>query len=95
MGPVAAAAVEVRHARPEDSAHVVRLLIAQLREHQIPVSERHVVKMVGRAAVVMLRNHARGNAMSRHRVGLALPVGMTGHKPGMPGSASTREAMGR
>lgn len=33
------------------------------------------------AAAVMLANLARGNAMSRHRVGLALPVGMRGRKP--------------
>jgi len=29
----------------------------------------------------MLANLDRGNAMSRHRVGLALPVGMRGQKP--------------
>jgi putative NADH-flavin reductase len=33
------------------------------------------------AASVMLANLDRGNAMSRHRVGLALPVGMRGRKP--------------
>jgi hypothetical protein len=33
------------------------------------------------AAAVMLANLDRGNAMSRHRVGLALPVGMVGRKP--------------
>ena len=37
------------------------------------------------AAAVMLRNLDRGNAMSRHRVGLALPVGMIGRKPGVAG----------
>ena len=33
------------------------------------------------AAALMLANLDRGNAMSRHRVGLALPVGMIGRKP--------------
>jgi putative NADH-flavin reductase len=33
------------------------------------------------AAAVMLANLDRSNAMSRHRVGLALPVGMYGRKP--------------
>jgi hypothetical protein len=33
------------------------------------------------AAALMLAHLDRGNAMSRHRVGLALPVGMRGHKP--------------
>ena len=33
------------------------------------------------AAALMLANLDRGNAMSRHRVGLALPVGMRGRKP--------------
>jgi putative NADH-flavin reductase len=33
------------------------------------------------AAALMLANLDRGNAMSRHRVGLALPVGMVGRKP--------------
>jgi hypothetical protein len=32
------------------------------------------------AAALMLANFDRGNAMSRHRVGLALPVGMRGRK---------------
>ena len=32
------------------------------------------------AAALMLANLDRGNAMSRRRVGLALPVGMRGHK---------------
>jgi putative NADH-flavin reductase len=32
------------------------------------------------AAAVMLANLDRGNAVSRHRVGLALPAGMHGHK---------------
>jgi hypothetical protein len=32
------------------------------------------------AAALMLANLDRGNAMSRHRVGLALPVGMRGRK---------------
>ena len=33
------------------------------------------------AAALMLANLDRGNAMSRHRVGLALPLGMRGRKP--------------
>jgi uncharacterized protein len=33
------------------------------------------------AAALMLANLDRGNPMSRHRVGLALPVGMRGRKP--------------
>jgi putative NADH-flavin reductase len=33
------------------------------------------------AATLMLANVERGHAMSRHRVGLALPVGMRGSKP--------------
>jgi hypothetical protein len=33
------------------------------------------------AAALMLANLDRVNAMSRHRVGLALPVGMRGRKP--------------
>jgi hypothetical protein len=33
------------------------------------------------AAALMLANLDRSNAMSRHRVGLALPVGMLGRKP--------------
>ncbi len=33
------------------------------------------------AAALMLANLDRGDAMSRHRVGLALPVGMRGRKP--------------
>ena len=37
------------------------------------------------AAAVMLRNLGRDNAMSRRRVGLALPVGMIGRKLGVAG----------
>ena len=33
------------------------------------------------AAALMLANLDRGSRTSRHRVGLALPVGMRGHKP--------------
>jgi hypothetical protein len=33
------------------------------------------------AAALMIANLDRGNAMSRHRVGLALPAGMRGRKP--------------
>ena len=34
------------------------------------------------AAALMLANLDRDNAMARHRVGLALPVGMRGQKAG-------------
>jgi hypothetical protein len=36
------------------------------------------------AAALMLANLDRGNAMSRRRVGVALPVGMRGHKSQEP-----------
>ena len=42
------------------------------------------------AAALMLANLDRGNAMSRHRVGLALPEGMRGRKP--QGSAKATPA---
>ena len=42
------------------------------------------------AAALMLANLDRGNAMSRHRVGLALPEGMRGRKP--ESSAKTASA---
>jgi uncharacterized protein len=37
------------------------------------------------AAALMLANLNHGDAMSRHRVGLALPVGVRGRKPGWAG----------
>jgi GNAT superfamily N-acetyltransferase len=42
---------EVRSARPEERDQVVPLLIAQLREHEIPVSEAHVSRKVEQATM--------------------------------------------
>ena len=50
----------------------------------LPVFASLVPQMIvpyANAAALMLANLDRGNAMSRHRVGLALPVGMRGRKP--------------
>ena len=50
----------------------------------VPVFASVVPEMIvpyADAAALMLANLDRGNAMSRHRVGLALPVGMRGRKP--------------
>jgi uncharacterized protein len=50
----------------------------------VPVFASLVPEMIvsyADAAALMLANLDRGNAMSRHRVGLALPVGMRGRKP--------------
>ena len=49
----------------------------------LPVFASRIPQMVvpyADAAAVMLANLDPGNAMSRHRVGLALPVGMRGRK---------------
>jgi hypothetical protein len=49
----------------------------------VPVFASFVPEMIvpyADAAALMLANLDRGNAMSRHRVGLALPVGMRGRK---------------
>lgn len=49
----------------------------------VPVFASLVPEMIvpyADAAALMLHNLDRGNAMSRHRVGLALPVGMKGRK---------------
>ena len=43
------------------------------------------------AAALMLANLDRGGAMARHRVGLALPVGMRGHK--LESTARSRQRM--
>lgn len=40
---------EIRLARNDDSDRVVPLLVAQLREHDIPVSEAHVARKVTKA----------------------------------------------
>jgi hypothetical protein len=41
------------------------------------------------AAALMLAKLDRGSAMSRHRVGLALPVGMRGRKSQWSGKVSS------
>jgi uncharacterized protein len=49
----------------------------------LPVFASLIPQMIvpyANAAALMLANLARGNAMSRHRVGLALPEGMRGRK---------------
>jgi hypothetical protein len=49
----------------------------------VPVFGSFIPEMIvpyADAAALMLANLDRGNAMSRHRVGLALPVGTRGHK---------------
>jgi uncharacterized protein len=43
------------------------------------------------AAALMLANLERGNTMSRHRVGLALPEGMRGRKPQWSAKATSAE----
>ena len=50
----------------------------------VPVFASLVPQMIvpyADAAALMLANLDRGNAMSRHRVGIALPEGMQGQKP--------------
>ena len=54
----------------------------------LPVFASRIPEMIvpyADAAAVMLRHLDRGNAMSRHRIGLALPVGMIGRKSGVAG----------
>ena len=49
----------------------------------VPIFASRVPEMIipyADAAALMLNNLEPGNAMSRHRVGLALPVGMKGKK---------------
>jgi uncharacterized protein len=49
----------------------------------VPVFASSIPEMIvpyADAAALMLANLDRGNAMSRHRVGLTLPVGMRGRK---------------
>jgi putative NADH-flavin reductase len=49
----------------------------------VPIFASHVPEMIipyADAAVLMLNNLEHGNAMSRRRVGLALPAGMRGNK---------------
>jgi hypothetical protein len=50
----------------------------------VPVFASFIPEMIvpyADAAALMIANLDRGNAMSHHRVGLALPVGMRGRKP--------------
>jgi hypothetical protein len=50
----------------------------------VPVFASFIPEMIvpyADAAALMIANLDRGNAMSRHRVGLALPAGMRGRKP--------------
>jgi hypothetical protein len=49
----------------------------------VPIFASRMPEMIisyANAAALMLNNLQPGNAMSRHRVGLALPVGMKGKK---------------
>jgi hypothetical protein len=60
--------------------HVLRLALAAGH----PLFGSLVSQMIvpyADAAALMLANLDRENAMSRHRVGLALSLGMTGRKP--------------
>ena len=57
----------------------------------VPVFASRVPEMIipyADAAALMLNNLEPGNAMSRHRVGLALPVGMKGKKDRWTASAA-------
>jgi hypothetical protein len=56
----------------------------------VPIFASHMPEMIipyADAAALMLNNLEPGNAMSRHRVGLALPVGMKGKKDRWKASA--------
>jgi GNAT superfamily N-acetyltransferase len=61
----------VRHADPRDLAAVTQLLVAQLREHDIPVRREHVARRV-EAAVAGAEGHVVLVAASAR----ALPVGV-------------------
>ena len=63
--------------------HVPAFARALPRPLLLPIFASLIPQMVvpyADAAALMLANLDRGNAMSRHRVGLALPVGMRGRK---------------
>jgi hypothetical protein len=60
----------------------------------VPVFASLIPEMIvpyGDAAALMLANLDRGSAMSRHRVGLALPEGMRGRKPESSAKAAPAE----
>ena len=57
------------HARAVPAALVVPVFASLIPEMIVPYAD---------AAALMLANLDRGNAMSRRRVGLALPLGMRG-----------------
>ena len=64
--------------------HIPAFARALPRPLLLPVFASLIPQMVvpyADAAALMLANVDRGNAMSRHRVALALPVGMRGRKP--------------
>jgi uncharacterized protein len=63
--------VEIPAAPGISDSHLVPLFARLLPEMLVPYAD---------AAAVMLHHHQPGNDMSRHRVGLALPVGMRGQK---------------
>ncbi len=58
-------------ARAPAGAALVQAFVALVPQMIVPYAD---------AAAVMLANIGRGGAMSRHRVGLALPEGMSGRK---------------
>ena len=63
--------------------HIPAFARALPRPLLLPVFASLIPQMIvsyADAAALMLANLERGNAMSRHRVGLALPVGMRGRK---------------
>ena len=63
--------------------HVPRVARAIPRPLLLPVFASLIPQMIvpyADAAALMLANLDRGNPMARHRVGLALPVGMRGRK---------------
>ena len=63
--------------------HVPAVARALPRPLLLPVFASLMPQMIvpyADAAALMLANLDRGNGMSRHRVGLALPEGMRGHK---------------
>ena len=71
-GPPRALPVEIPpSARNLRDASFVSVFVSLIPQMIVPYAD---------AAAVMLANLDRGNAMSRHRVGLALPIGMQGQK---------------
>ena len=76
--------VEVPAARGLRDAEFVQLFASVVPEMIVPYAD---------AAAVMLANLDRVNAMSRHRIGLALPAGMRGRKT--QGSSAGAAVTGR